>query len=902
MQPPFTSGIVTLPDNNADDAIHSLNTSIPPEDSKRVVSELRSYLGRQREAMAAEIRRERPCSGDSPGYGFSRAIDGVLSALFVAVSRSACVRGRVKGISMGAVGSYGRRTLSYHSDLDIRILADDEQAAQRVSEGLLYPLWDAGMTIGHQVVTVPGVIELAKKDLPTATSLLDWRPIAGDDTLIRHLSDKAFSSLFDLGRINTFLAQLRGRVDERVERYGGSVYLLEPDVRNGAGGMRDYDVVQWIARARFRANHPRDLVDLGVLIAREWRPLEQAVQFLWQIRNLLHVLSGRRNDRLSFERQEQIAEALGYGNTALGVERLMSDYYRHARVLTQARDTLFTRAVPPSKRRAREVDLGKGLRLCDGSVAFGSEVENEPVLALRLYAEAVRREAPIHPDARTEVIQATSSPAFGEALRRNDEAKQLFVRLVTWVGRTAFAQGSVVAELHDVGLLTAMIPEFIPVVGRVHHDVYHVYTVDAHSIKALDRLRELCRGDWVTKDPVASHLAAELARPTVLFFATLLHDIGKDEGGLLHGERSAELAGTILTRFNLGPSDIRGVQHLCRKHLAMYHVATRRDLGDALTVEEFTREVHGVEGLRELYLLTLCDVGTTSPESLTSWKAKMLVELYRTAETRLGQADATGDESRVSVCTEVAKRCPDSGDEARIRAFVAAMPERYRLANDPSHIVEHARFVLHNETTSAKVCAVTLSPPYGEFAFLADDRAGLLALIAASIATANVDVIAAQIYSFVDRQGRPRALDLFWVHAGDRIRTGRTLAARFEHNLTRMLEQSVEPGEILSKLRKQGPSTSRVTPAVATMVTIDNRGASRGTVLEVITRDRPGLLFELSHTIQSVGMVIALAKINTEGHQVADVFYVTEPDGAKVTEPLRLAELETRIRAAVGSE
>ena len=852
--------------------------------------------------MAAEIRGESPCSGESPGYGFSRAIDGVLSALFLSVSRASRVGWRVRGVSMGAVGSYGRRTLSYHSDLDIRILAEDERAAQAISEKLLYPLWDAGVVIGHQGITVGGVIDLAKDDLPTATSLLDWRPIAGDDVLIRRLSDKAFSSLFDLKNVSKFLEQLRTRVDERIDRYGGSVYLLEPDVRNGAGGMRDYDVVQWIARARFRASHPEDLVDLGVLMGREWKPIRKAVEFLWRVRNLLHLLSGRRNDRLSFERQEQIAETLKYGSDGPGIEQFMSDYYRHARVLTQARDTLFARAVPPSTRRVREVQLGKGLRLCDGLVAFAGEVELEPVLALRLYAEAIRRGTGVHPDARTELIQATSSPAFCELLRQDDEAKRLFTQQVTWVGRTPFAQGSVVAELHDVGLLTAMIPEFSPVVGRVHHDIYHVYTVDVHSIKALDRLREICRGELATEFPVASYLAAEVARPNVLFFATLLHDIGKDVGGLEHGERSAALVGNILARLDFSPSEIREVQHLCRKHLLMYHVATRRDIEDTLTLEEFTRELHGSEGLRELYILTLCDVGTTSPESLTNWKAKMLVALYRAAEARLGQVEVNVDEARESVSTEVVNRWSNPKDEARVRGFLAAMPERYRLANDPAHIVEHARFVLNNESANAKVSAVNLSLPYGEFAFLADDRPGLLALFAASIAAANVDVIAAQIYSFIDGQGRPRALDLFWVNAGDRIRTGKTLETRLEQNLVRLLEQGEEPSEIGLKLPKQGRWSSRVTPAVATMVNIDNRGATRGTVLEVITRDRPGLLFELAHTIQRVGMVISLAKINTEGHQVADVFYVTEPDGSKVTDPSRLEQLETQIRSALGTE
>lgn len=802
---------------------------------------------------------------------------------------------------MGAVGSYGRRTLSYHSDLDIRILSDDEQAARVISEALLYPLWDAGVTIGHQVVTISGVVDLGRTDLPTATSLLDWRPIAGDDTLVRRLSDKARSALFGSDGISRFIDQLSARVDERVERYGGSVYLLEPDVRNGAGGLRDFDVVHWIARARFGTIDPKELVDQGILIVREWTAIDRAVNFHARVRNLLHLLSGRRNDRLSFERQEQIAQTLGYGNDGPSVEQFMSDYYRHARVLTQARDLMFHRARPPSTRRTRETRLGNGLRLINAQVAFTDDLELEPVLALRLYAEALRRGTGIDPEARTAIIQAASSPTFCDRLRQNDEAKRLFVKLVTWVARSVFAQDSVVGELHDVGLLTAMIPEFSPVVGRVHHDIYHVYTVDAHSIKALDRLRALSRGELANEHPVASHIAAEAVRHNVLYFATLLHDIGKDIGGLQHGERGAELVGIVLERLNLNTSEIREAQHLVRKHLDMYHTATRRDIEDPLTLEEFTRAVHGQEGLRELYLLTLCDVATTSPEALNSWKAKVIDDLFLAAQARLGQGDFDVDEARESVRNDVVHRWSAVGDERRIRRFLASMPERYTFANDPANIVEHAKFVLSTDGSKAKVRAVNLNLPYAEFAFLADDRPGLLALIAASIAAAHVEVIAAQIYSFIDEQGRPRALDLFWVDAGERIRTGKTLTARFEQNLLRLLEGELDASALVTRLSDQGRWASRVTPAVATTVSIDNRGATRETVLEVITRDRPGLLFELASTIQRAGLAISLAKINTEGHQVADVFYVTEPLGGKVTDPLRLAQLEDTIRLAVGS-
>jgi [protein-PII] uridylyltransferase len=875
---------------------------VTPQDGRPLADEIRVYLNLHREAMAAQIRDPNSIEGESPGLQFSRAIDGLLSALYCAGTAQIGASDKARPVSMGAVGSYGRRSLSYQSDLDIRLLAEDEETAQALAEKLLYPLWDAGIAIGHQVVTVDKVLELSSADIPTATSLLDWRPLAGDDTMIRRLDDRAFDSLFGIGSVGRFLERLQERADERVDRYGGSVYLLEPDVRNGVGGLRDFDLVHWTARARWRVERPRELVTMGVLIPREWEPIERAGRFLMHVRNLLHLAAGRRNDRLSFERQEQVAESMGYGGDGPAVERFMSDYYRHARALTQARDMLFLRAAPPPARRPIETRIGGGLKIVNGKLTFAGAPDAEPVLAMRLYYEALKRNIGLHPTARAQVTRLTSSPSFCERLRESEEAARFFVKMVTWVARSPFAHGSVVAELHDVGLLTAMIPEFFPVVGRVHHDVYHVYTVDVHSIKALDRLRQLSRGELANESPMASHLAAEVARPTVLFFAALLHDIGKDIGGTSHCDRGAELVESILQRMHVSPNDIREIQHLVRKHLAMYHVATRRDIEDPLTVEEFCRDVHGHEGLRELFLLTVCDVGTTSPESLTNWKARVLDELYVAAESRLGRSEVDFVEAQQSACSEVLKHVESMDEVDRIERFLRAMPERYLLANEPKHIVLHAKLALEAEPTSAKVKVVSVDLPYAQFAFVADDRPGLLAMIAASIAAAHVEVVAAQVYSFVDVRGRARALDLFWVHAGERVRTGQTLSGKFEQNLLGFLEAGKTPRDLLSKLSSQGGRWfSRVTPAVATKVGVDNRGGTHATIIEVITRDRPGLLFELADAIQELGLVITLAKINTEGQLVADVFYVTEQNGSKVTDPLRLEALKVRIHRAIGS-
>lgn len=878
------------------------NLRLPTSDGA-LVSELRGYMDRHRKLMADQIKKAGSVGGRHASAHYSSALDGLLSALFAAVRAVALDKNQWNECSLSAVGSYGRGTLAYSSDLDVRLLGISGEATGHVAEALLYPLWDAGFAIGHQVVTVEQVLNLAAEDLPTATNLLDWRSIAGTEKLIKDLDDRAFSTLFGIGTVERFLAKLADSVTSRTKRYGDSVYLLEPDVRNGTGGLRDADVLHWIARARWRTKSLKDLVSVGVLIPRELVPIEASQNFMLHVRNILHSLGERRNDRLSFDRQEQVSAILGYGSDSVAVERLMSDYYRHARVLSQSREMLFLRAAPPPARRPHEVNIGKSLKLINGQLSLASltSLEQDPAAALRLYLEALRRNVKVYPFARTQVARFASSPSFCQKLRESPEAPRLFIKLCLWIAEAPFADGSVLRELHEVGLLTAMLPEFMPVVGRVHHDVYHVYTVDVHSLCAVDRLRSLCRGELAEAHPIASRLAAELARPQVLFLAMLLHDVGKDIGGCNHSERGAELAEGILARLGLEPTEIEEIQHLIRQHLVMYHTATRRDLEDPRTIDAAGRVMHGHEGLRELFLLTVCDVSTTSPDSWTSWKAKMLDELYLSVEAWLytGSVDVSNTTRTIKAnaceCVKDRTLLPEVDD------FLAAMPERYMLANDPSLIAAHSQFVIDSRRKVAAVGAMRLESPYAEFAVVADDRPGLLAMIAAAIAAANAEIVAAQIYSFVGLDGRPRALDLFWLHTGDRVRTGRTLSARIEKELIGLLSGATKLAEIFGPALVRDCGYERPTPPIATRVSFDNRGASRDTIIEITTRDRVGLLYELAHALQEFGLVISLAKINTEGTKVADVFYVTEAGGGKVTNLSHLDALREHILSAVNS-
>jgi [protein-PII] uridylyltransferase len=871
--------------------------------SPGLVPELRSYLSRHRLEVEAMIRTGGREAGMPASRRYAKVFDGLLSSLFHATAATMSKDGAWSPVALAAIGSYGRGALALHSDLDVRLLCKDLESARLVAEALLYPLWDAGLSIGHQVVTAGELVELARKDLPTATGLLDWRLIAGEGRSTEELLARAFEGLFGTGNIRSFLDRLEARAAERSERYGGSVFLLEPDVKNGSGGLRDLDVAHWAARARWRVNDLSELVRIGVLVSREWQQIEAANQMFFRLRNLLHAYAGRRSDRLSFDRQEALAQDMGYGSGGPAVERLMSDYYRHARTISQAREMIVARAAPPPKRRPTERSIGRGLKLTNEALSFEDPgaLETDPALALRLYDEAVRRDLPVYSFARDAVARAASSPSFCEKLRASEEAAKLFVKLCTVAQRTKTKTGSVVQELHDVGLLVAMVPEFSPVVGRVHHDLYHVYTVDAHSVAAVERLCQLCRGELAAQYPTASRLAAEITRPQVLFFATLLHDVGKDIGGKNHSERGHGMARSILERLGLPDADIREVQHLVLKHLRMYHVATRRDIDDPKTVEEFSREVHGSEGLRELYLLTVVDVSTTSPTAMTSWKARMLDELYVAADRCFGEGrvPSVSSERLEEVRSAVRAMCPERGEREFLDHFLAAMPERYLYANEPGEILRHSRFARQAQEKQLSVTVMTSDEPYVELGFIADDRPGLLARITATLAAARLKVVGAQVYSWKDNYGRTRALDLFWVRGGTSAENVHRLVPRLERDFGKLLGGELSPRDLVAGKKRASSWSERPAPRVETEVAVDNRGASQHTLIEVTTRDRLGLLFWIANALQEAGLTITLAKINTEGNRVADVFYVTDVSGAKLTDPERVEALKTQIVAAI---
>ncbi len=853
---------------------------------------------------------------------FARVLDGLLGALYCAADAAARdARGTPKGrIALVAVGGYGRGIVGLKSDVDVLFLCDDpsDPRVGPLAEGLLYPLWDLGFDIGHAVRGVDETLALAREDIRTATTLIDLRAVGGDRSIARDLERAARRQVFE-PHLNDFLDALQKDTEARHERFGGSLYLLEPEVKQGRGGLRDLDVAEWAARARWDARSTDDYVRTGALLAREVDELEAAREMLWRVRNLLHLKSGRQQDRMTFADQEEIATELGFvDGVVLGVEQFMQAYYRHARTVSQTAERMLARARPVRRKtRASMKDLGDGTAVFDGHITLvdTDRLAEDPALALRLYRQVARKKLPVYHFARDAIARIAVDESFRERLRASEEATQLFVELLAGLTRVPLARGSLLGELHQVGLTTAMLPELEPLTGRVTHDVYHVYTADIHAVRAVDRLRELTAGERVPLLALPGRLAVEAPRRTPLFLATFLHILGRVHGAH-RPSRGAAMARPIAERLGLSTVDIEHVVWLVEEQSRFHHWATRRDTSDPVTLRELAGRVGSFERMRDLYLLTVAVLSTTNPGAMTSWKARMLEDLYLGLAGELGPhasptlASATGRASQLR--EEVRVGFVGDLGQSELEAFLDAMPDRYVLANPADAIRRHARVV---RDAGDRALAIETGPgPSTEMTELVlrlDDRPGLLADVSAAFAANRIAVVDAQIYTY-DDGGTERAFDVFLVRRVARSGHGvgseppvepideRAVAA-FEADLGARLRGEVSAEELVGRLPPIPSWARRHSPDVVTEVTVDNDASAKFTVVDVFTRDRPGVLHCIAHTLHAQGASIALAKVNTEGDRVADVFYVQDAReaGQKIRDAGRLDALRAALRTSL---
>ncbi len=866
-------------------------------DDAPIKEQLALYLQGE-EAELKRLHEEKAVGGLEHARLRSRAIDGLIERALAALGHDSRAMG---GLAVAALGGYGRQELSPYSDIDLLFLhaPQAEALAQEVCERVLYLLWDLNLELGHSIRTVDECVGLAAEDDPTViTSLMDGRFVAGD----RALWDELESTLFKrvLPSISKRYISLKlEELEQRRARFGRSVYLLEPHVKEGEGGLRDIHSALWIAMAKYKVKGFDGLLQRTIIDKRQRRVFRKGLEFLLTIRAHLHYLAGRKEDRLGFAWQEKVARYMGYRDLheILGVERFMRVYYLHANMITEHSRKLIERTTYEPKVRfraytTRSLEDGFFIRAGQLSVYDPGAFRTRPELMMKAFEYADRYEVKISPF--VEDLIRENVRRIDDTVRRNPEMNASFLRILQH-GRNV---ADTVFNMNRLRLLGHYMPEFGKIVCLVQHDAYHVYTVDVHSIFMIKEIEDRIKTPDDDTFPLVGELAKGLKKRYLLYLACLLHDIGKGEGKN-HARKGALLVPKIAERMGLSKSDTRQLTYLVRRHLVMTHLSQRRDMHDEGLLARFARSVRTLETLRLLYLLTFADLRSVGPDVWTSWKGMLLKELYiRTAYILESGAVQRTPEARAKRKMEkVLERLRGQVDEQAARAFLEGMPLRYFSSFVTAQIAHHTR-VLHDRTDEEAVMEVKhyADEGFDEVIFWTEDRVGIFSRLCGVLLLNGLNVLGARIITRDDG----KILDVFYVNKSGRSARGeRALWEKVEKNFKAAMRDEHFVERALQRRKRHRPLYVKTIPEYPTRIEFDNTSSEHYTVIDIYTHDRPGLLYDITKTLTGLGISIEYARISTKVDQVADVFYVRERDGGKIGGRTRLREIRQVLMKSI---
>ena len=803
-------------------------------------------------------------------------------------------------LALCAVGGYGRAEMSPQSDVDLLFLTPYKITpwAESVIESTLYILWDLHMKVGHASRTVKDCLRLGKSDYTIRTSLIELRFLAGDETLSAELHDRLRDELFS----STGKDFIEAKLEERAERHkkqGGQRYMLEPNVKEGKGGLRDLQSLFWIAKYIHHVDQIEELVQLGVFTPEEFGAFEQAENFLWAVRAHLHLIAGRPSDQLTFDMQIEVADRLEYADTGgrRAVEHFMQDYFRHATMVGElTRIFLTALEADHAKRlpnlvgllRRRRVKAGYEVRQNRLDIKDEAEFLSDKLNLLRIFEEALRTGLLIHPDAMR--LISANLDRFDDDLRENPEATRIFLDTLLKHGNPERA----LRRMNELGVLSAFIPEFAPIVAMMQFNIYHHYTVDEHTIQCISQLSQIEREELEEDLPVASRILKKGVNRKVLYLALLFHDIGKGREED-HSVLGAKIARAVLPRFHLKPREAEDVEWLVRYHLLMSDMAQKRDLSDPRTIRSFARAVKTKKRLDLLTVLTVCDIRGVGPGTWNNWKAQLLRNLYR--QTADGLENGLEDLNRDKQSAEARRQLREAlGDweKGKLRAELARHYDPYWQG-----LSTHTQVILAGmlQGIDAGEIRIDLTPDDDRdatrVAFALSDHPGIFARLAGALALVGANVVDARTYTTKDGYATP----VFWVQDAD----GNPYSAVKLDRLRAMISKTLK-GEVLAReaLKSKDKFKKREKSfRFPTTVSFDNELSEIYTIIEVDTRDRPGLLYDLARTLSEANLQIASAVVATYGAQAVDSFYVKDMFGLKVYSESKQKSLETKLRAAV---
>jgi [protein-PII] uridylyltransferase len=826
--------------------------------------------------------------------------DYVTVHVYPAANRSASER-----IAVLAVGGYGRGEMAPHSDVDIAFVTPYKRSSwtEQVVEAILYLLWDLGLKVGQSSRSLDETVKMAQEDLTIRTALLESRFVWGDRDIYEQAGRRFWSEV--VGKTASEFVRLKMiERDERHKRMGDSRYVVEPNIKDGKGGLRDLHTLYWIGKYIHQVSSASDLVGVGLLTADEYRRFRKAENFLWAVRCHMHAITNRAEDRLTFDLQREVAERMNFADRPgrSTVERFMQYYFLNAKTvgdvtglflahLDEAMAKKGRRFLPTFARKPRKLN---GFQLDRGRLALPHDgyFEEDPVRLLEIFQLADLHGLEIHPLA----MRAAQRDArlIDRAVQRNPRANALFLDVLC----SPRDPETVLRWMNESTVFGRFIPDFRRVVAQMQFDMYHHYTVDEHSIRAIGLLAEIESGELKEDHPLSTVIMRQIVSRRVLFVATLLHDIAKGRGGD-HSVLGEEVAKNLCPRLGLNPAETETVAWLVRYHLLMSATAFKRDLADFKTILDFAQAVQSPERLRLLLVLTVVDIRAVGPGVWNSWKRQLLSDLYEATEEvlRLGHKQR-GREERIATKKEQLEKLLNLPAQEFVK-LAKRLPDAYWIAEPSDIIARNAKHLLANKDADLAIDAcyypergATLVTVY------AADHPGLFYRIAGAIHLAGGNIIDARIHTSSDGM----AVDNFLIQ--DPI--GRPFREQGQLNrLSRNIQDALTNRAKLMAQLDAKPKALRRADAfkIAPSVFIENQASNRFTVVEVNALDRPALLNNLAQALFESKVTLHSAHIATYGERAVDTFYVTDLFGGKIENRSRLKTLEARlIDAAAGAQ
>jgi len=832
----------------------------------------------------------------------SALLDGYFVESFEASRIGPQMQFHKKPYAMIALGGYGRQEQCLHSDIDILLLFEKNvpaQAEQLIRE-IIYPLWDLGFEVGHATRSIRDCLRLAADDTDVLTALLDARFLCGMSTLYAQLRERLHHFLTG-GRARKVAAGLMARNQERHQRFGDSSFLLEPNLKDGQGGLRDYHTLLWTARVLLKIVSPRDLEVLGFFSHEEFQRLNQALSFVWKVRNHLHYLAQRKFDQLYFEHQQTLASRLGYKDThgQLAVERFLGRLHAEMAYIKEISATFLAEVSaarkPLLKRSGRRQTTAEGLLIENNQIGFVSTevLPRRPDLLLRIFDESVRLQLPLSWEARRVVREFV----YLVDRRFRSEAKnvKLFERVLK-----APADGiNPLNVMLQTGFLERFLPPVKAIRSRIQFDGYHLYPIDRHSLRTVRLIKSFADpgGDF----PLLGDLYRELGRQKqVLLWAALLHDIGKGKAGGGHSERGARISSRIMKDMGYPPEQVDVVAFLIENHLFLIETATRRDTNDEETAIFCARKIADGRRLKMLYLLTVADSMATGPKAWNDWSAELLRDLFFKVLNILEKGDLATRQAVAAIDRKKAVLLTTVSDDQRqaLESHLDILSPRYFLYIDDRTILDHLR-LYHQLGDRPFVWQVEpgRNPQTRTVTICAQDRPGLLSKMAGVFTLNGLDILEVEAYTWKNNI----ALDLFTVRPPVDLIYENQRWEKAAGHLAAALEGRLDLAAALAEQRKGISGRDRLPCYTGRPhdVIIDNAASGFFTIIEVYARDCPGLLFYITDTLFRHNLDVRIAKIGTKIDQVVDVFYVRDRDGQKIIDPDHIAVLRNAIHQSL---